>query len=106
MDLNHAIEVAKHAAAVALSVVGSIRVALIPFAGPLNRWIADKLNDVARKSVQDDDDYLRGLFSARWYKFVAVALFLMSVHLPSLADLERAIKLQREAVAAASPPGA
>lgn len=81
-----------------IAILGSIRVALVPFGGKIQRWLADRMNAIASRNSVDDDQYLRELFSAKWYKFLAFILMFASIKLPTLPDLERAIKLQQEAV--------
>ena len=65
--------------------------------GWIARKCADKLNEIAASASTDDDGYLRDLFSQPAYKFGAFVALLIGIRLPSLADLERAIKLQKEA---------
>lgn len=59
-------------------------------------FLADRLNDIAATESEDDDGYLRWLFQKPGYKMLAFTLRLIGVRLPTLADLERAIRLQRE----------
>lgn len=66
----------------------------------LERWIQDKINAIAESSTLDDDEYLRQLFSKPWYKFVAFLSGFTPFRLKTLSDLERAIRLQKEAILA------
>lgn len=81
----------------------AIRFALIFLHGKLQRAIADRLNAVAATDSEDDDAYLAALFAHPTYRLTAFLLLMVGVPLPSSADLERAIRLQREAVEAARP---
>lgn len=81
----------------ALAWLGAIKLALLAFEGKIARYAADKLNEVAATESEDDDQFLRELFARKSYRTAQVVLLLMSVRLPTLADLERAIKLQKEA---------
>jgi hypothetical protein len=74
---------------------------LAPFRGMISRGLANLMNKAAASSQLDDDEFLRRLFSMPWYQTVAVLLRFVSIDLPTLAMLERAITLQKEAVAAA-----
>lgn len=63
----------------------------------IRHWVSDKLNASAASAETDDDELLRGLFSRRWWKIAALVF-----PLPKLADLDRALKLQAEAIATKS----
>lgn len=60
-------------------------------------WISDKLNAVAASEDLDDDAYLTKLFSLAPWRLAAFLSKFTPFHLPTLADLERAIRLQHEA---------
>jgi hypothetical protein len=81
----------------------AIRLALIFLHGKIQRAVADRLNAVAATEAVDDDKYLADLFAHPTYRFTAFLLLMVGIPLPSSADLERAIQLQREAVEAARP---
>lgn len=85
-----------------LAWIAAIGVALAPVSGAINRWLRDKLNTAASTSGIDDDEWLRRLFTAKWYSIAAFLLRFVRVDLPVLADLERAIGLQKEAVTKAT----
>lgn len=72
--------------------------ALAPFAVWISHWLRDMANRAAESSEGDDDEFLRRLFSNPVYRTVAILLRFVNIHLPTLADLERAITLQAEAV--------
>lgn len=71
---------------------------LAPVAGRIRNKIADVMNRAAETEDGDDDEKLRKLFSNPAYKFAAFILNFANIRLPTLAELERAIKLQAEAV--------
>lgn len=71
---------------------------LAPFAVWIRNKLANAINSAAESSGEDDDTYLRALFSAGWYRFLAFVLNFANVRFPTLAELERAIALQKEAV--------
>lgn len=81
-----------------ISWVALAAIALAPFRGMISRWLANRMNAAAHSSQLDDDEFLRQLFSKPWYQTAAVLLRFVSVDLPTLAMLERAITLQTEAV--------
>jgi len=81
-----------------LAWVAALGMALAPVSTWISHSLRDSLNRVAASQAEDDDAYLRRLFSAKWYSAAAFLLRFISVDLPVLADLERAIKLQAEAV--------
>lgn len=74
---------------------------------PASVWISHKLRDFMNKAAEtqaiDDDSWLRKLFSNPIYRTVAVLLRFVSIDLPTLAELERAIALQNEAVTESKP---
>lgn len=78
--------------------IAAIKLAMTFFETTFAHWAADKLNEIAATESSDDDDYLRQLFAMGWYRFVAFTMRLLGFRLPTLADLERAIRLQKEAV--------
>lgn len=87
--------------------VAAIGVALAPVSGVISRWLRDALNKAAATSELDDDEWLRQLFSKKWYAVAAFLLRFVNIDLPTSTELERAIQLQAEAVAAsktATPP--
>lgn len=61
-------------------------------------WTCDKLNEIAASELQDDDEYLRDIFSTRQWKLYCFIGRLLSFRLPTLADLDRTIRLQAESV--------
>ena len=67
------------------------------FGTKFKHWISDKLNAVAASEDPDDDAYLTKLFSFGGWRFAAFLSKFTPFHLPTLADLERAIRLQHEA---------
>ncbi|TXH09652.1 MAG: hypothetical protein E6R03_16540 [Hyphomicrobiaceae bacterium] len=81
----------------------AIRFALVFVHGIIQRFAADRLNAVAASSSKDDDEFLLTLFQKPWYRGLVVFGLLIGFPLPSLADLERAIRLQQEAAAKAQP---
>lgn len=80
-----------------LAWIAALKTASTFVEGAIARWAADRLNDVAATESADDGGYLRDLFARPGYKFGAFLLRLVGVRLPTLADLERAIRLQNEA---------
>ena len=77
----------------------AISALLAPFAVWIRNKLADALNNAAASSDDiDDDTYLRKLFSNKAYRFVAFVLNFANIRLPKLAELERAIELQKQAV--------
>ncbi|HOP99132.1 MAG TPA: hypothetical protein PLK78_17075 [Verrucomicrobiota bacterium] len=86
-----------------LTWLGAITPVTALFATRFKHWASDKLNEIAASSDKDDDAYLRALFSQQWYRFLAFLLRFTPFQLPTLADLERAIALQEEAVQEAAP---
>lgn len=71
---------------------------LAPFAVWIRNKLADMMNAAAESSDENDDVWLRRLFSRTYYQFLAFLLNFINVRLPTLAELERAIELQRQAV--------
>lgn len=67
------------------------------FGTKFKHWISDKLNAVAASEDLDDDAYLTKLFSFAPWRMAAFLSKFTPFHLPTLADLERAIRLQHEA---------
>lgn len=80
-----------------LTWVAALKTASTFVEGKIARYAADKLNEFAASESEDDDQFLRDLFSNPAYRTGQVILLLIGVRLPTLADLERAIKLQKEA---------
>lgn len=85
----------------AIVVLGSIGIAIAPFAPWIRRRIWDWMNSVAESADVDDDVYLARLFGNPLYKFTSFLLRFARVDLPTEKDLERAIGLQAQAVAKA-----
>ena len=81
-----------------LTWIAALKLAMTLFETQFAHWAADRLNAVAASSDEDDDAYLRQIFSAKSYRTVGFVLRMLGFRLPTLADLERAIKLQAEAV--------
>lgn len=79
-----------------LAWAAAIKLAMTAFENQFARWIADRLNAIAASSDQDDDQYLREIFSAPSYRLISFLLRLIGFRFPTLADLERAIRLQHE----------
>lgn len=86
--------------------VAAIGVALAPVSGVISRWLRDALNKAASTQAINDDEWLRRLFSNKLYASAAFLLRFVNIDLPTSADLERAIELQKEAVAKAQPANA
>lgn len=84
----------------------TISAVLAPFAVWIRNKLTDAINRAAESSDENDDAWLTKLFSAQWYQFLAFALNFVNVRLPTLAELQRAIMLQHEAVreARTEPP--
>lgn len=81
----------------------ALRLALVFVHDRLKRWISDKLNAVAASESQDDDEILRRWFSHPRYKFAVFIGLAIGIPLPSINDLERAIRLQNETASTANP---
>lgn len=77
--------------------VMTISTALASFAVWLRNKIADWMNRIAESSDTDDDEKLRSIFSNGFYRFIAFAFNFINIRFPTLAELERAIELQKEA---------
>lgn len=75
----------------------AISVILAPFAVWIRNKLADAANKAAASSEDDDDTYLRSLFGNAFYRLLAFVLNFANIRLPTLAELERAIALQKEA---------
>lgn len=84
--------------------VAAISLFLAPFSVWISHGLRNAINRVAASSAVDDDEYLRRLFSKKWYSFAAFLLRFINVDLPVLADLERALELQREAANKTTTP--
>lgn len=82
----------------ALTWLAAIKLASTLVENKLNHWLCDQLNQIAASEGGDDDAYLRALFSRSWYKLGSFLLRFTGLRLPTLADLERAIQHQAEAV--------
>lgn len=87
-----------------ISWVAAISMVLAPFAVWIRNKIADALNRAALSPTEDDDVYLRRLFSHKVYRLIAFLLNFANVRLPTLTELERAIELQKEAVKESKSP--
>lgn len=81
----------------------AISAALAPFAVWIRNKLADALNSAAESASGDDDTYLRKLFGNPAYRFAAFVLNFANIRLPTLAELERALELQKEAAAEKEP---
>lgn len=81
----------------------ALSLALAPFAVWIRNKLADAINSAAETSGEDDDSYLRSLFSNPLYRLLTFVLNFANIRFPTLAELERAIELQREAVKKALP---
>ncbi len=81
---------------------GTLSAILAPFSVWIQHRLTDWLNTAAASSETDDDQWLRNLYGNPLYRFVATALRFIHLRLPTLADLERALQLQQDAVAKAS----
>lgn len=81
--------------------VGSLSLILAPFSVRLGSWLRDRLNKVADNQGGDTDKWLAKLFANPIYKFLSTLLLFVNISLPTTAELERAIRLQAEAVQAA-----
>ncbi len=78
--------------------VGSFGLVLAPFSVWIQMRLTDLLNTAAASSAVDDDAWLTKLFSNPLYRTTATLLRFLHVRLPTIADLERALQLQSEAV--------
>lgn len=92
-----------------LAWVAAVSAALSPFAVWIRNKLADMMNAAAESSDENDDVWLTRLFSNPIYQFAAFLLNFISIRLPTLSELQRAIALQHEAVVDAidrkvSPP--
>ena len=83
----------------ALAWIAALKTASVFVENKIARWAADKLNEIAATDSEDDDVYLRAVFSQSGYKIAAFILRLIGIRLPTLADLDRAIRLQKEVLA-------
>lgn len=85
--------------------LGAISLAMAPFTVWVQHKLADAMNRAAEsKEDTTDDEYLRKLFSHSWYKFLTFLARFANFRFPTLSDLERALKLQAEAVKEAVNP--
>ena len=82
--------------ATALTWIAALKTASTLIETRVAHFLADRLNDIAATESEDDDKYLRWLFEKPAYKMTAFVLRLVGVRLPTLADLERALRLQSE----------
>lgn len=78
--------------------VVALNLALAPFSVWISHRLRDMLNRAAASAEEDDDLFLRNLFSKPWYRAIALGLRFINVDLPTVSDLERAVSLQAEAV--------
>jgi len=77
--------------------LAALKLAMVCFENQFARWSADQLNRIAAEADEGDDAYLRRIFADPSYRLIGFLLRLVGFRLPTLADLERAIRLQREA---------
>lgn len=63
----------------------------------VDHWFRDRMNAAAIANG-GGDTWLRSIYGAAWYRTIATLLAFVSISLPSVSDLDRATKLQREAV--------
>jgi len=82
----------------------ALATALAPFRTLIRHTIADKFNAYAAASSTEDNAYLRALFSKPWYIGFSILISFAGITLPNLADLDRALNQQNQAVAAAVAP--
>lgn len=75
----------------------SMSALLVWFRKNIDHWFRDKMN-AAAVANGGGDAWLLSIYSAKWYRFIATVLAFLSISLPSASDLNRATKLQREAV--------
>lgn len=87
-----------------LAWIAAFAAALAPFRTMIRHTIADRFNAYAAASTQAQDDYLRGLFSSKWYMTFGFLLSFAGITLPTLSDLERAVAQQHEAVVESKSP--
>lgn len=82
--------------------IGSLSLLIAPFATRLSHWLRDRLNRAASKNSAGKgmDAWLATLFANPIYKFFSVLLRFVNIEFPTTSDLERALKLQGEAVEA------
>lgn len=70
--------------------------------GAFSQWIRRKLFDIMNRAAEtaegDDDVWLARVFANPGYKLLSLLLKYVHIYLPTTADLERAIALQKEAV--------
>lgn len=83
--------------------IGSISLIVAPFGKRLGNWLRDRLNLIAEGKAVGTDVWLRKLFDNPFYKFISTGLRFVSIDLPTTSELDRALLLQAEAVAAAKP---
>lgn len=76
--------------------------AISPWRTKIKHWISDAFNSYAATATAGQDEWLRALFSKVWYKAAAFGLNFAGISLPTLADLDRVIALQKQALAAAT----
>lgn len=84
---------------------GTLSAVLAPFSVWLQHKLTDLCNTAAASSEVDDDEWLRKLYGNPIYRFWATLLRFVHIRLPTLADLERALKLQHEAITQAGLTG-
>jgi hypothetical protein len=67
------------------------------------RFFSDMLMRIAKTEDEDDDEALRKWLSKPFYRFVIVpvTVALLPLGLPTLAEFERVVRLEKEAVASA-----
>lgn len=78
--------------------LAGLKLVLMPFAGNLGRWLRDKLNKAAEDQTGDADEWLAKLFKNPLYRFASTLVSFVGISFPNTAELERALKIQQEAV--------
>lgn len=81
--------------------VGTLSLVFGWFSTRIDHWLRDRLNKIAEGAGGNTDVWLANLFTNPIYRFLATLLNFISVNLPTIGDLDRAVQHQREAVAAA-----
>lgn len=81
--------------------IGSLSLIIAPFAGRLGRWLRDRINQIAEGKAIGTDVWLRKLFDNIIYQTISTALRFINIDFPTTEELDRAVKLQAEAVAEA-----
>jgi len=81
--------------------LAAVSMALAPFRPRIKIYIADWFNRYSATASADQDAWLMALFSKPWYVGGSLLLRFAGIPLPTKADLERNIALQKETAAAA-----